>query len=271
MRNIKITLAATLLTCLSSGAIAGEYVPGIEGVKAAVVPPPGVYYRGYAVHYDADKSNGLPPQSSVTVNALAHRLIWVTEKEVLGGQFGFEAILPMVQTDLSIGGGIVEDKQTGVGDLFVGALIGWHGERWDSVAAAGIWSDTASSDSPADPGFGHAELMLTLGGTYYLRPEKDLSMSILTRYEIPDTDKANDEFVLEWGLGKHQGLLDLGIVGYSRWDVESGDASVHAVGASVGYFWPQAMLGVDVGVYDEVSVDNGFEGMKFRLALTKVF
>ncbi|WP_162301258.1 SphA family protein [Nitrincola tibetensis] len=262
-------LAALLLSPLVSHA--GQYVPGIEGVKSAVVPPPGVYYRGYAVHYDADKADGLPPNSRVKVDALAHRFIWVTETEVLGGQLGFEAILPMVRTDLDIGNGMVRDKQTGLGDLFVGSLIGWHGDRWDAVAAAGIWSPTGKSSRPADPGFGYTELMLTLGGTYFFNDEKDLSFSALSRYEIADKSSVNDELVVEWGLGKHQGLLDLGLVGYSRWELESGKSEVHAVGVSAGYFWPQLMMGIDAGVYQEHSAKQGFEGTKLRVALTKVF
>lgn len=267
----KIVSLAALMSLTPLALQAGQYVPGIEGVKSAVVPPPGVYYRGYAVHYDANNSEGLPPDSSVKVDALAHRLIWVTETEVLGGNLGFEAILPMVRTDLDIGNGIVRDKQTGLGDLFVGSLIGWHGDRWDAVAAAGIWNATGKSSEPADPGKGYTEVMLTLGGNVYLNDAKDVSLSLLSRYEIADKSSVNDELVVEWGLGKSYGLMDLGLVGYSRWDVDGGDAEIHAAGVSAGYFWPQIMMGVDAGIYKEHSVKEGFEGTKFRVALTKVF
>ena len=266
-RTKAVALASLLLTPLVTQA--GQYVPGIEGVKSAVVPPPGVYYRGYGVHYDADKTDGLPLNSSAKVDALAHRFIWVTETEVLGGQLGFEAILPMVRKDITI---VDRYKETGLGDLFLGSLIGWHGDRWDAVAAAGIWSPTGKqSENPASLGLGYTELMLTLGGTYFFNDEKDLSFSALSRYEIADKSSVNDELVVEWGLGKHQGLLDLGLVGYSRWELEGGKAETHAVGVSAGYFWPQLMMGIDAGVYEEHNVKAGFEGTKFRVALTKVF
>lgn len=264
-------MLAALLTCAPMAAQAGQYVPGIEGVKSAAVPPPGVYYRGYLVHYDADKADGLPPDSSVTVTALANRAIWVTDTEVLGGNLGFEAILPIVSTDLTIGGGAVSDDRTALGDLFLGALIGWHGERWHSVAAAGIWTQTGEDGDPADPGKDYTELMLTLGGTFYLNTEKDLSLSLLSRYEIADDSAVDDQLVLEWGLGNSSGALDLGLVGYSQWQLEGGSAQTHAAGVSLGYFWPGAMLGLDAAVYREFSVEDGFEGNKFRLALTKVF
>ncbi len=46
----KIVSLAALMSLTPLSLQAGQYVPGIEGVKSAVVPPPGVYYRGYAVH-----------------------------------------------------------------------------------------------------------------------------------------------------------------------------------------------------------------------------
>ncbi|KLR58378.1 meta-pathway phenol degradation-like protein, partial [Diaphorobacter sp. J5-51] len=32
----------------------GHYVPGVEGMQAASVPPPGFYYLGYLLNYDID-------------------------------------------------------------------------------------------------------------------------------------------------------------------------------------------------------------------------
>lgn len=270
MKSIPAYLCSGLLSLVSlEAAFAGQYVPGIEGVKAAVAPPPGVYYRGYLVHYDADKSDALPAESQVTVDALASRFIWISEQKVLGGDLGFEAILPLVNTDLQIGQ-TVKDEQTSFADFFVGSLIGWHGERWHSVAAAGVWSATGSSNQPADAGAGYAEIMLTLGGTAYLTADKTWSASLLSRYEIKDSSQAEDEVVAEWGLGHHQGLLDVGLVGYSRWELGDGQAETHALGVSVGYFWPQLMLGLDAAAYQEYEVTQGFEGEKFRIALTKV-
>jgi hypothetical protein len=46
--SLKTTLALAASLCAGLGAqAAGHYVPGVEGVQAASVPPPGVYYVGY--------------------------------------------------------------------------------------------------------------------------------------------------------------------------------------------------------------------------------
>lgn len=58
MRTIKLFAAAgTLGLALSAApalAVNGHYVGGVEGTKGASVPPEGLYYRAYLVHYEID-------------------------------------------------------------------------------------------------------------------------------------------------------------------------------------------------------------------------
>ena len=63
----------------NAGATGGGYTPGVEGVMAATVPPPGFHYRMYNVLYQADTltdDNGdeIPIGFEVNVLAQAHRL-----------------------------------------------------------------------------------------------------------------------------------------------------------------------------------------------------
>ena len=267
-------IAAVVITsffAMTTYASDSHYVPGIEGVKASAVPPPGVYYKGYAVDYRATKSDGLPSDSKVTVNALAHRLIWVTEQKVLGGDLTFEAILPMIRTDISIAGGALKDKESGFGDAFLGSVIGWHGERWDAVGGIGYWTTSGKSGSLASAGKEHKSVMLTYGGNIKLNQAKDISFSVLGRYEIPDKSKVDDEMILEWGLSKSYGALDVGLVGYNTKNTGGGKDKRNAVGASVGNFWPSLMLGAELAAYREVSVRDNFKGRVIRASLTKVF
>lgn len=274
--NIKFNRLAVALamTCLASTAYAAtgsHYVPGIEGIKGSVVPPPGVYYRGYAVNYRATSSDGLPSDSKVTVNALAHRLVWVTEQKVLGGDLTFEAILPMIRTDLKIAGGAVKDKESGFGDAFLGTVIGWHGERWDAVGGIGYWTTSGKSGRPASPGKEHKAVMLTYGGNVKLNQAQDIAFSVLGRYEIPDKSNVDDEMILEWALSKSYGTLDVGLVGYNTQNMGGSRGKRNAVGASIGNFWPSIMLGAELAAYREVSVEDNFKGSVVRATLTKVF
>lgn len=263
----QLAVLTVITSSLSLPALAGHYVPGIEGVKAASVPPPGVYYKGYYVNYDVDGS------ADVTVNALAHRLIWVTEQRILGGDLTLETILPMINEKVKAGGATVK-SESGLGDLYLGGVIGWHGERWDAVGGIGYWADTGDKDKV---GQGHDGIMLTFGGTYKLNQAGDITLSGLGRYEI-NGDKSGGETVednltLEWGLGKAYGTLDVGVIGYFTREMSgSNKEERNALGMSVGKFWPSIMLGADIAAYKEFGYENFFgNGRTLRASLTKVF
>src|ERR1035441_5645907 len=78
-----------------------HYAPGLEGIKAATLPPPGVYLRDYNYFYYADQVNdaqghkigAADPKAFVYVNA--PRLLWITEAKPLGGYLGVDALLPL--------------------------------------------------------------------------------------------------------------------------------------------------------------------------------
>ncbi|NVK41875.1 MAG: transporter [Oceanospirillaceae bacterium] len=268
----KKLLAAALVSVLPMTALAGHYVPGVEAMRASVVPGPGVYYKGYAVHYGADEHSALPPNSEVEVNALANRVIWVTDHELLGGDLVFETIIPIVRTDLSIAGGAVESEEWGLGDIMLGSVLGWHGERWDAVGGVGVWTETGRDDEPADPGLGYTETMFTLGGNVYLNQARDVAFSALSRFSIADDSDIEDELLVEWGLSRQlPSGPEIGLVGYDRWQLEGGEQEKHAVGAEVGYFWPQAMSGLNVALYNEYDADEDFEGYLLRATFIKVF
>lgn len=269
MKKYLIWTSAVLLG-LSATAQAGHYVAGIEGTRSAAVPPPGFYYKGYAVHYGADDRN-----LDVDVTALANRLIFVSDTQVLGGQLGFETIIPLIQTDLEVKG-VLKDKHGGIGDVFAGSFLGWHGERWHSVAGLGLWSDVGRNDHPADPGLGYSSLMLTLGGTYLLDSDGATSVSLLGRYEAPTRGAIDDQLTLEWALTRTVQGVDWSLVGYNQLGMDDDKSEAHAAGASVGYFWPSHGIGLEGAAYKEFTVknevgDNGPKGTLIRLSLVKAF
>ena len=265
-----LTIAASLSFTIHASD--SHYVPGIEGIKASVVPPPGVYYRGYLINYSADENEALPDDSEVNVTALANRAIWVTPQKVLGGDLTLEAIVPLIKTDLRVGGQDV-DERTGLDDLYVGGVLGWHGDRWDAVSGIGYWAETGDYDSNrfASPGKGYDSVMLTLGGNVKLNQQGDINLSALSRYEMPNGDDLDDELIIEWGLSKSYGLLDVGLVGYNTFETGDGDEERNALGLSMGYFSPPNLLGGDIAVYKEYSNKNTFEGEVIRASLTKIF
>ncbi|WP_417605533.1 SphA family protein [Oceanimonas baumannii] len=282
-----------MLSALGNPSMAanGHYVPGVEGLKGSVVPPPGIYYRGYLVHYDIDalrddQGTKLPDSNTGSVSALVNRFIWMTDKKILNADYGMEAIIPLQRTSLDFGIAGIDSTERGVGDVFVSPLVlGWHGQQWDAVAAAGIWLDTGeySSTEPASIGKGFRTTMLTLGGTYYPDAAKSWSLSALSRYEIKSKQDETgitpgDSWLVEWGIGKQlDNGLELGVIGYNSWQLENskgapaGKAEKHALGIEGSYFWPSLMLGLNAAYLNEYEVHNGPSGDMFRLTLTKVF
>ena len=273
----------------------GHYVPGIEGVKAASVPPAGNYYIGYAVNYDIDSlkapgtSNDIPGSNTGSVTAIAHRFVHMTNKKVLGADYGFEAIVPMLNKDFSFSAAGYDNSKSGIGDVFVGpAILSWHGNMWDAAAAAGFWFDNANSDEMASPGNGYNSTMLTAGGTKYLTADKSVSASALMRYEV--NGKADggfepgDQVSVEWGLGKKlNDVTEIGLVGYDQMQVTKDKGtgatdnkfSKHAIGLEGSYTVKSLGGMVKAAYYDEYNVKAGSSpaaaGQTFRINFVKPF
>ncbi|GAB2458554.1 hypothetical protein GCM10027082_06410 [Comamonas humi] len=286
---------ATALSAHSAKAD-GHYVPGVEGIQAASAPPPGLYYIGYLVHYDIGSfrapgsSDNLPGRNTGGVTALANRVAWMTSTKLLGADYGMEAIVPVMRTSLHVGAAGIDDSRTGVGDIYLGPLLlGWNGERWDAVAAAGIWLDNGSTSNPASPGKGFKSTMLTGGGTYYFDSAKTISGSVLTRFERNGRNDAGlrpgNQLSLEWGVAKNFGAVQAGLVGYSQWQTSNDSgagagannfkASRHALGAEVVYPVPGAGVFLKGAFYKEVSATAGNgampKGSLLRLTMVKAF
>ncbi|MBI2300234.1 MAG: transporter [Armatimonadetes bacterium] len=120
-----------------------EYPLGVEGIRAATLPPPGSYYRQYNVFYNSRRLNGpggarAVPAFDLSVYALTHRFVWVSKIKVLGADYACDLILPTINTDLRMtipapGPGAIHDSQWGIGDVCLEPLIlGWHGKQWDA-------------------------------------------------------------------------------------------------------------------------------------------
>lgn len=290
-RTIFTTAALAVALSASAG---GHYVPGVEGIQAASVPPPGTYYLAYGVDYNIDQfkipgtSNDLPGHNTGTVVALANRLVWISNNKVLGADFGMETIVPLLDTSLTINAASISESKTGVGDVYLGPLVlGWHGANWDAVAAAGLWLDSASSSSPASPGKSYKSVMLTGGATYYFDAAKSITGSALMRFETNSEKsggfKPGNQVSLEWGFAKAIGAVQVGVVGYDQVQLtnDSGPgasahkSSRHAVGAEIVLPIMSAGVFLKAAAYKEYQSEAGTGaepiGNLFRVTFVKAF
>ncbi|OEU60098.1 MAG: hypothetical protein BBJ57_06180 [Desulfobacterales bacterium PC51MH44] len=247
----------------------------------------------YNVFYDADTLTGRSGKKrnidfDVSVYALVNRLIWVSDTKILGGDYFMDIVIPLVDTDIEIGG--FKDDEFGLGDINIEPFgLSWHGPCYDAAFGLSFFIPTGEYDKtePASPGKDMWTWMLTLGGTYYLDAEKTWSASILGRYEIhgekDDLDLTpGDDFHFEWGVGKTLAKVwDVGLTGYCQWQVtdDSGsdavDKNVHdrvyAIGPEVSLFYPPAKLFISLRNQWEFDAKDRPEGNITTLTFTKIF
>ncbi len=295
-QRTRVCLSAILgLTALCGAGLAGDphYVNGVEGIKAATLPPPGLYGRLYGAYYHADtlKDNSGDKQDigfDVKVYAIVPRLIWVSPYEILGGNYFADVIVPITRTKVSINAAGMEDSKFGLGDVCVEPLgISWHGARYDAAVAAGGYAPVGqyNRDNAASPGKDMWTAMFTAGTTLYADDERTWSGSILSRYEI-HSEKRDEEYTpgndfhFEWGLGKTLNkVLDVGLAGYCYWQVtkdsgkdsDSDKSRVFAAGPEVSLFIPNQVLFVSARALWEFEARNMSEGMIGVITLTKGF
>lgn len=113
MKNRKLlcgaacVLGAALLGGGSALAGGGQSYPnGAEAFLSGAVPPPGTYFLDYAYYYGADTmkdDNGdkIAAFDDVSVLANVFRFLWVSEKTLLGANYGQHIFLPVLNTNLS--------------------------------------------------------------------------------------------------------------------------------------------------------------------------
>jgi hypothetical protein len=265
-----------------------HYVPGVEGLKGASLPPPGVYVRDYNVFYTSDRVNSDagesagPPGFKANVYANVPRVIWITDKKLLGGFVGVDALLPLVNTSVKFNG--YDSSTFGIGDFFAESTLSWHVPQFDFSLAAGCWMPTGDSGpGTTRAGMGFWSPMLTAGATWYVDQEKTWAVSALSRYEFATESRdthitPGQNYTLEWGVSKTLAKVwDVGAVGYLQQQItkDHGAGSdpnldqVAAIGPEVSVAFPKQMFFISARYLYEFTAQNRTQGHTIALTLTK--
>jgi hypothetical protein len=296
-------LFSALLLVLAGTALAGSdsarYINGVEGLRAASIPPPGFYWRNYDLWYHSDKltdkdGDKMNVDFNLDLVASVHRFVYVNDfpQKVLGANYGAYLVVPTYYASLEVGAMGVDDERFRVGDIdLCPLLLTWNKARFDAAVAYEVMMPTGDRDlgEPATLGREYWSHMISAGGTGYLDKEKTWTFSLLGRYEINhqrgcDHTRMGDQFHLEWGAGKAFPKLGLevGIVGYAAWQTtdDSGhgvywDKSVRdrvfAVGPEVNYMIKPVGLHMALRFGKEFGARDHTEGHILNLTLTKKF
>ena len=255
------TLPTLTLLALAAQAYATEggaaiYPHGVEGYMAGALPPPGVYGMVYGQHYHASRLNDHNghnlnvPNFSLTANVVAPRLIWVTPKKVLGGDLALHTIVPLVNLDVEAGNR--SQSKTGLGDITVGAALGYHhSDKLHSIAALDVYLPTGRYDKNdlANIGTNHYAVE-PVYAVSYVQPKgfvADAKMGYIFNQRNKDTDyTSGDELHADYSAGWAFGNgWTAGIGGYALQqttnDKQNGEkianskARAFAIGPSVKY------------------------------------
>ena len=282
-------------SCTRTAPLAGHYVPGVEGIKGASLPPPGFYFRDYNVFYVAGQVNNangdkIPVDYNLFIYANLVRPIWITDWQVLGGNYGMDMIVPIQNTDLSIKSGshtIYDNSVLGIGDLcFEPATLSWHGKQYDASVGYAFFAPTGDSEpGTAKAGKGFWTHMLTAGGTWYFDAEKTWALSALNRYEFNTEEKdthitPGQDWTIEWGLSKNVcQTVDFGLIGYyqlqttkdSGYNASSDCDQVVSFGPEINVVWPKLGLFTSLRYAHEFVAEDRPQGDTIALTFTKRF
>lgn len=225
-----LAFGALGLAAFCNVAIASEgggtlYPNGAEGPLAGALPPPGLYGMVYTQHYHANRVNDSSgrnlnlPGFGVTANVVAPRLAWVTGAKVLGGDLVVHTIVPLVSIETSMAGRT--QRKTGVGDITVGAGLGYHhSQNLHSVVALDTYWPTGNYTkgdlTNIGRNYGAVEPVYALS---YVNPHGwngDFKAGWLINLRNAATDyRSGQEFHFDYSIGWAFGNgLTLGLGGY---------------------------------------------------------
>lgn len=207
------TIAVTQFAFATEGG-GGAYPNGNENYMLGALPPPGVHFLGFASTYHADQLRGadgnrLPVDFNLQVTALAPRVVWVTNQQILGGQVVLHAIAPLLNIDATVGGH--SQNKTGLGDMLFGTGLGYHvSDKFHYVLGLDVVAPTGSYDKNNLVNLGrHYWTVEPLVAITYVQPSginADIKLMVDVNTRNNDTNyksghEIHADYAVGWGFG----------------------------------------------------------------------
>jgi len=236
-----IVLFVLLLPTASYAQLGGFNTKGDFGLLAGTQAPPGFWFIPLFYDYKGDTlrdrdGNQLSATNSGSADARAAvlGLMYVTEKKILGGNYGFAFWPGITNNAMGVPPLQIDEKvSTGFADLYVQPfMLGWNTSRADFLAGVGIYAPTGEFeiDGEENRGLGMWGFELFGATTLYLNEEKTWHFATIAAWEThtkkKDTDiRVGNLVTLEGGLGKSfmGGLATAGLAYYAQWKVSDDD------------------------------------------------
>jgi hypothetical protein len=226
----------------------GQYIPGLQGLNAGVLPDPGFTYANVTINYSADtlknaNGNSVPLTGSYDIWANENIFYYVPSFKLLGAKLAFMVAAPIVANgsltlgslnfpNLAVNGG-----GAGIVDTWVQPVtLGWTSSRFEAYAGYAFMAPTGRYTAGASDnvGSGYWGNHFVTGSTFYVTKNKGTSANLFTDWEFHGSKTTGagtnltpgQAFTMEWGLGQAlplkkdlSRLLQLGLIGYDQWQV----------------------------------------------------
>ena len=232
---VLLSVALRLLAPTSAVAqLGGENVRGDYGMKSGSQGPPGLYVGNIFYFYSTDTvktlSGGELPKSP-KIDIFGDLILgsYVTKKKILGANYAFTVVLPILNAELALPSLDVGAQTWGLGDMYIKPLeLGWHFKRADVIAGYAFMAPTGryTAGNNNNTGLGMWGNEFSAGTTFYFDQGKKWHAAGTGFYEIhtskQDLDsKTGDIFTLEGGVGRAflQGYANAGLAYAGQWKV----------------------------------------------------
>jgi len=141
----------------------GVYIPGFSATNSGVMAHPGLTYSNTFLDYSFDQvicpvcgtiSSKFNASFLIDVNVF----MWVSEKKILGANFGLVAGLPITNSAVSLAGLGPISGGGGLADSFYQPVtLGWHLQRADIMVAYAFFAPTGrfAAGATNNTGTGH--------------------------------------------------------------------------------------------------------------------
>ena len=302
-----ITLALLAAPCKApwaSEAGLSVYLLGSQGPLAGILPPPGTYFRNDLHYYEAELSAKVPEkdveiEADLRVFSDHLRLTHVTDWTILGANWGFGLVQPIVYAEASadIRQSIFrqefdDESNFAPGDLTLTPIIlGWHAEPLHVLTAFSVYVPTGQNSPSEDVNIGRNYIALdpTFGFTW-LSPKRGHEISAFLGYTVNFENedsryRSGNAFHADAVLAQHfDNGLSLGVGGYYYKQItgDSGEGAtfgdfkgrVYAAGPHIAYRGlnvGEAAINLQARYLREFAAKNRFEGDRFFLTVSLAF
>lgn len=251
---LNLSLQTTTLQAMEGAGT--SYPLGLEQHMLGAVPvESGFYNLNYAQHYTANRlrnndGSKAADDFDLRAEAIVTRLVYVSDKQLLGGRVAGHVVLPFVSLDVRMNGQTDSDK--GIGDMVFGFGLGYdYSSKLHAAYVIDITAPTGRYDSDKLANVGRNYWVAQpLAAITYAQPEGfngDMKIMYNFNFENSETDyKSGQELLVDydfgWGFAKR---WVVGAGGYAYWQttddhihgkkVHDNKARAFSIGPSVKY------------------------------------